>query len=144
MDRNEIDAERDNNTLSFHLSKGTGIHNCGNRMIKNATTLPYLERSINIDKSNIGYFYPELETSKISLYFFDEDIPPIQRLYNYYYIGNGMRIFIPKNSSRSEVFNIINKINTLGAENAGYVIYGDNIIPNFLTSEDKLTLSQFP
>ena len=144
MDRDEIYAERDNNALLYHSSKGNKMHNCGNKMIKNASNLSYLDRLISIENSNLGYFYPELDTSKISLYFFDEDMPPIQRLYNYYYIGNGMRVFIPKNAQKEEIYYIINRINKFGAENAGYIIYGDNIIPNFLTSEDKLTLSQFP
>ena len=144
MDRDEIYAERDNNALLFHSRKGNGIYNHGSGMIKNASNLNSLEKILSIEKSNVGYFYPELEASTVPLYFFDENIPPIQRLYNYYIIGNGMRVFIPKDRSMGEIVHIINIITTMGAENAGYVIFGDNIIPNFLSSDDKLTLSQFP
>jgi len=146
MDRDEVYLERDNRAIMFNRGKGRNIHSCGCNMVKNNSTLNSLEKLINVDNDigSIGHFYPDgLHGRYVPLHFFEDNIPPIQRLYNHYQMGDGMRVFIPKYTSREKINHIINTIYNLGAENVGYKIYGDNILPKYLNYEDMLTLSQF-
>jgi hypothetical protein len=135
---------KDNAAILFNLGKGRNIHNAGCQNIRNPSRLNKLIMMGFDTISDVDTAASEIDTHGKNFYlnFFNSDIPPIKYLYNQF-IGNiGMKIFIPKTISNP--YYVIQIINNFGAESAGYTIFNDCIVPNFLTYEDKLTLSQLP
>jgi hypothetical protein len=136
---------KDNAAILFNLGKSRNIHNAGCQNIRNpsrSNKLIIMGFDTISDENASADAEIDIHGKNFYLNFFNSDIPNIKNLYNQY-IGNiGMKIFIPKTISNP--YYIIQIINNFGAENAGYTIFNDCIIPNFLTYEDKLTLSQLP
>lgn len=124
---------KDNNALLLNIRKNKNLHNYGHNRIHN-----YSHEGIN---NYVRNDIIDTHGKNFYLNFFNSDIPPIQKLYNQYLSNNGMKIFIPVTMNP---YRIIYIINTYGPEYANYVIYNDCILPNFLSYEDKLTLSQLP
>jgi hypothetical protein len=129
---------KDDAAVLFNLNKGRNLHNTGCKSIKNPSELTMRFETI----MNDPYSGIDIHGKNFYLNFFNSDIPSIKNLYNQYIANNGMKIFIPINIPNP--YHIIKYIHTFGPENIGYVIFGDCIVPNFLTYEDKLTLLQLP
>lgn len=134
------DSLKDNAAVLFNLGKGRNIHNTGCQNIQNASRKNKLIMMGFDTMSDVNNY--DIHGKNFYLNFFNNDIPPIKDLYNQYIVDFGMKIFIPKNIPNP--CHIIQFINKFGAENAGYIIFNDCIVPNFLSYEDKLTLSQLP
>jgi len=137
--------DRDNLATLFMKNKGKSTHNFIQKKIQNNSNLNNLEKFILLDDENMGNFYPEIDIYGRHVYskYNSKYTAPVKDLYNLYNLSNGMRIFIPKNYQNSDVNSLIYDINQFGPENFGYVSFGDTFVPNYLSYEEKSTLSQF-
>jgi hypothetical protein len=136
---------KDNAAISLNLGKGRNMHNFGCQTIKNSSRenkLIMMGFGAMIDSHYSNANDYDIHGKNFYLNFFNSDVPFIKNLYNQYIGNTGMKIFIPKNIPNP--YYVIQFINNFGAENAGYVIFNDCIVPNFLNYNDKQTLSQLP